>query len=156
MALFSVHLVVSVCIVHVLFVTFFQYMLQASIHHLISWLKIWVNNQLKTIMGKIERRCTTQLIYTIYVSILGEDRWMCTLMVQSGWRLEYCAASEDSTFCPDTFDEFFNQRRRWIPSTFINLIKLISEWKVTLENNDKISIFFILYQALLVCSTLIS
>ncbi|KXJ20581.1 Chitin synthase 6 [Exaiptasia diaphana] len=87
---------------------------------------------------------------------MGEDRWMCTLMVQSGWRLEYCAAAEDSTFCPDTFDEFFNQRRRWIPSTLVNLIQLIREWKFTVENNDKISIFFILYQALLVVSTLIS
>ena len=41
---------------------------------------------------------------------LGEDRWLCTLMVQAGWRLEYSAAAEDSTFCPDNFDEFFKQR----------------------------------------------
>lgn len=86
---------------------------------------------------------------------LGEDRWLCTLMVQAGWRLEYCAAAEDSTFCPDTFDEFFKQRRRWIPSTLANLLLLISEWKLTVNNNDHISFFFILYQALMVFSTII-
>jgi chitin synthase len=77
-------------------------------------------------------------------------------MVQSGWRLEYCAAAEDHTYCPETFDEFFKQRRRWIPSTLANLVQVIGEWKVTLENNDHISIFFIFYQALMVFSTLIA
>ena len=76
-------------------------------------------------------------------------------MVQSGWRLEYCAAAEDSTYCPDNFDEFFKQRRRWIPSTLANLILLISEWKLTVNNNDYISFGFILYQALMVFSTVI-
>ena len=76
-------------------------------------------------------------------------------MVQAGWRLEYCAAAEDSTYCPENFDEFFKQRRRWIPSTLANLILLISEWKVTVENNDHISFAFILYQALMVLSTII-
>ena len=86
---------------------------------------------------------------------LGEDRWLCTLMVQSGWRLEYSAAAEDSTFCPDNFDEFFKQRRRWIPSTLANLVLLISEWKLTVNNNDYISFPFILYQALMVFATII-
>lgn len=85
----------------------------------------------------------------------GEDRWLCTLMVQSGWRLEYSAAAEDSTYCPDSFDEFFKQRRRWIPSTLANLLLLISEWKLTVNNNDNISFGFILYQALMVFSTII-
>ena len=85
----------------------------------------------------------------------GEDRWLCTLMVQAGWRLEYSAAAEDSTYCPDTFDEFFKQRRRWIPSTLANLLLLISQWKLTVNNNDYISFPFILYQALMVFSTII-
>lgn len=86
---------------------------------------------------------------------MGEDRWLCTLMVQAGWRLEYCAAAEDSTYCPDNFDEFFKQRRRWIPSTLANLILLISQWKLTVDNNDYISFAFISYQALLVVSTIL-
>lgn len=86
---------------------------------------------------------------------LGEDRWLCTLMVQAGWRLDYCAAAEDSTFCPDNFEEFFKQRRRWIPSTLANLLLLISQWKLTVSNNDYITLAFILYQAMLVFSTFI-
>ena len=94
-----------------------------------------------------------EYLYLIYH--LGEDRWLCTLMVQAGWRLEYCAAAENKTFCPDNFDEFYKQRRRWIPSTLANLALLISEWRMTVSNNDTVSFLFILYQAANVFSTLI-
>ncbi|CAB4015437.1 Chitin synthase 6, partial [Paramuricea clavata] len=86
---------------------------------------------------------------------MGEDRWLCTLMVQAGWRLEYCAAAENFTYCPDNFDEFYKQRRRWIPSTLANLALLISEYDMTCKNNDSMSFMFILYQASNVFSTLI-
>ena len=89
------------------------------------------------------------------VVTLGEDRWLCTLMVQAGWRLEYCAAAENFTYVPDNFDEFYKQRRRWIPSTLANLALLISESEITTKNNDSMSFPFILYQAANVFSTLI-
>ena len=31
----------------------------------------------------------------------GEDRWLCTLMLQRGWRIEYCAASDSYTHAPE-------------------------------------------------------
>ena len=43
---------------------------------------------------------------------MGEDRWLCTLLVEKGWRLEYCAVSENHTHCPEDFDTFHRQRRR--------------------------------------------
>ncbi|XP_078360423.1 uncharacterized protein LOC144644771 isoform X1 [Oculina patagonica] len=86
---------------------------------------------------------------------MGEDRWMCTLMVQRGWRLTYCAAAVDSTYCPESFDEFYKQRRRWTPSTLANLVLLVSEWRRILKNNEHISFPFIIYQTFLVCSTVI-
>ncbi|XP_068739006.1 uncharacterized protein [Montipora capricornis] len=86
---------------------------------------------------------------------MGEDRWMCTLMIQRGWRLTYCAAAVDSTYCPESFDEFFKQRRRWTPSTLANLVLLITEFKKTLRANEHISFPFILYQAFLVFSSVI-
>ena len=87
---------------------------------------------------------------------MGEDRWLCTLLIQAGWRLEYAAVSQDSTYCPESFDEFFKQRRRWIPSTVANLALVISSYGKITSSNDSISIMFILYQFLLVFSTLIS
>ena len=87
---------------------------------------------------------------------MGEDRWLCTLLIQAGWRLEYAAVSQDSTYCPETFEEFFKQRRRWIPSTVANLALVISSYGKITASNDSISIMFILYQFLLVFSTLIS
>ena len=85
----------------------------------------------------------------------GEDRWLCTLMVEAGWRLEYCAAAENSTYCPDSFDEFFKQRRRWGPSTLANQVLLINQQQKVRENNDRINFLFILYQIILMISTII-
>ncbi|KAK3724973.1 hypothetical protein QZH41_005874 [Actinostola sp. cb2023] len=42
---------------------------------------------------------------------MGEDRWFCTLMVEAGWRLAYCAAAEDSTYCPQEFEEFYKKTK---------------------------------------------
>lgn len=86
---------------------------------------------------------------------MGEDRWFCTLLVEAGWKLEYCATSEDSTYCPETFDEFFKQRRRWGPSTFANSIIVINKQESIRKNNDAISLFFIVYQMILMLSSII-
>lgn len=86
---------------------------------------------------------------------MGEDRWFCTLMVQSGWRIEYCAASENSTHCPEEFDEFFKQRRRWVASTIANLMLLLKEWHIIGKLNHRVSILFLIYQAILLFATLI-
>ena len=87
---------------------------------------------------------------------MGEDRWLCTLLIKAGWRLEYSAVSKDSTYCPETFDEFYKQRRRWIPSTMANLSEVISGYYKIISNNNSINILFILYEFLLIFSTLIS
>ena len=86
---------------------------------------------------------------------MGEDRWLCTLLIQKGWRLEYSAVSQDSTFCPESFEEFYKQRRRWIPSTIANLAEVIGSYKEITKNNS-ITILFILYEFLIVFSSLIS
>ena len=87
---------------------------------------------------------------------MGEDRWLCTLLIKAGWRLEYCAISEDQTYCPTDFGEFFKQRRRWIPSTIANIAQLITEAISITKRNDSVSILFILFQAIMVFSTAIS
>ena len=87
---------------------------------------------------------------------MGEDRWLCTLLIQKGWRLEYSAVSQDSTYCPESFEEFYKQRRRWIPSTIANLAEVISSYGKITTSNDTISIMFILYEFLMVFSSLIS
>ncbi|KAH9513509.1 Chitin synthase, class 2 [Bulinus truncatus] len=87
---------------------------------------------------------------------MGEDRWLCTLMLQSGWRIEYCAASENSTNCPAEFEEFYKQRRRWIASTLANLMLIIKEWKYIALFNHRLTVVFLSYQALLLFSTLIA
>ena len=55
----------------------------------------------------------------------GEDRWMCTLLIQHGWKMTYCAAAVAYTFAPEAFSVFFDQRRRWLSSTMANMYDLI-------------------------------
>ena len=87
---------------------------------------------------------------------MGEDRWLCTLMIEKGWRLEYSALSEDSTYCPEDFNEFFNQRRRWVPSTVANLVQMIVKAPKMAANNDSISYLFVMYQLIIIISTAVS
>lgn len=85
----------------------------------------------------------------------GEDRWLCTLLLQRGYRVEYSAASDAYTHCPEGFNEFYNQRRRWMPSTTANIMDLLTDYKHIIKVNDNISIFYILYQVVLMIGTVI-
>ena len=85
----------------------------------------------------------------------GEDRWLCTLMLKQGWRVEYSAASDSFTQCPEGFKEFYNQRRRWMPSTMLNIVDLISDSKLVVRNNPDISSGYIFYQAFMMFGTVV-
>jgi chitin synthase len=99
---------------------------------------------------------------------LGEDRWLTNLLFQQGWRVEYSAVSgkflfdknnsnkylmihfliDSYTACPESFKEFYNQRKRWMPSTLANYIELLSNYKQVIKNSNDMSIFYILYQVI--------
>lgn len=79
----------------------------------------------------------------------GEDRWLCTLLLQKGWRIEYVAISDAFTNAPTEITEFFNQRRRWGPSTLFNIYDLVKNGKSVRMVNDYISGPYLLYQQLL-------
>ncbi|XP_063978439.1 chitin synthase chs-2-like [Diachasmimorpha longicaudata] len=85
----------------------------------------------------------------------GEDRWLCTLILQAGGRVEYCAASDSYTHAPETFNEFFNQRRRWIPSTIANILDLLSTSNQTRKLNENFSLPFVIYEWILMGSTIL-
>ncbi|KAK7112101.1 chitin synthase chs-2-like [Littorina saxatilis] len=87
---------------------------------------------------------------------MGEDRWLCTLLLQQGKRVEYAAAADALTFCPDDFGEFYKQRRRWTPSTMANILDLLSDWRHVTKVNGSISFLFIAYQAFLFVSSLLT
>uniref|UniRef100_A0A6Q2ZEP9 chitin synthase n=1 Tax=Esox lucius TaxID=8010 RepID=A0A6Q2ZEP9_ESOLU len=85
----------------------------------------------------------------------GEDRWLCTLLLQQGWRVEYNAASDAYTNAPQDFKEFYNQRRRWGPSTMANTIDLLGSGSLTSKRNRSISQPFILYQVLSMAASIL-
>ena len=80
---------------------------------------------------------------------------MCTLLLQQGYRVDYAAASDALTYCPEGFNEFFNQRRRWMPSTLANIIDLLGDAQNTVLVNDNISYLYILYQGVLLAATIL-
>jgi chitin synthase len=81
---------------------------------------------------------------------------LCTLLLKRGWKVEYCAESDAYTFAPEGFNEFYNQRRRWTPSTMANILDLIIDWKIVTKNNQNISFLFIVYQVFLFVSTILT
>ncbi|KAJ6636552.1 Chitin synthase chs-2 [Pseudolycoriella hygida] len=85
----------------------------------------------------------------------GEDRWLCTLLLQRGYRVEYSAASDAYTHAPEGFTEFYNQRRRWVPSTIANIMDLLGDYKRTVKINDNISLLYIFYQTMLIGGTIL-
>ncbi|CAG5888914.1 unnamed protein product [Menidia menidia] len=82
----------------------------------------------------------------------GEDRWLCTLLLKQGWRVEYNAASDAYTNAPEDFKELYNQRRRWGPSTMANVVDLLGSSTVLSKRNPSISKPFMLYQLFAIIS----
>jgi len=99
------------------------------------------------VMNKYTMKATEARHYVQYDQ--GEDRWLCTLLLQRGYRVEYSAASDAYTHSPVEFSEFYNQRRRWIPSTMANILDLLSDAKRTVKINNNISYLYIVYQGAL-------
>ncbi|KAI1291990.1 Chitin synthase 8 [Halotydeus destructor] len=105
------------------------------------------------VMRKYTTRSEEALHYVQYDQ--GEDRWLCTLLLQRGYRVEYSAASDAYTHCPEGFTEFYTQRRRWAPSTMANIMDLLGDYKRTIAVNDHISFPYIIYQAMLMIGTIL-
>ncbi|CAB3381251.1 Hypothetical predicted protein [Cloeon dipterum] len=85
----------------------------------------------------------------------GEDRWLCTLLLQRGYRVEYSAASDAYTHCPEGFIEFYNQRRRWVPSTMANIMDLLADYKRTVRINNNLSFNYMIYQGFLMVGSVL-
>uniref|UniRef100_A0A182FS46 chitin synthase n=1 Tax=Anopheles albimanus TaxID=7167 RepID=A0A182FS46_ANOAL len=85
----------------------------------------------------------------------GEDRWLCTLLLKQKFRVEYSAASDAYTHAPEGFNEFYNQRRRWVPSTIANIFDLLADAKRVVKTNNSISMPYIIYQCMLMFGTIL-
>ncbi|KAF7489320.1 Chitin synthase 8 [Sarcoptes scabiei] len=105
------------------------------------------------VMRKYTTKSEEALHYVQYDQ--GEDRWLCTLLLQRGYRVEYSAASDAYTHCPEGFGEFYTQRRRWAPSTMANIMDLLCDYKRTVKVNDNISLPYIIYQGMLMVGTIL-
>lgn len=86
----------------------------------------------------------------------GEDRWLCTLLLKQGWRVEYNAASDAYTNAPEDFKELFNQRRRWGPSTMANVVDLLGSTNMISKRNSSMSKPFMFYQLFAMFSAILA
>lgn len=101
------------------------------------------------------KTCSIHIHKWYIVCASGEDRWLCTLLLQQGHKIEYCAAAEATTFAPEDFKELFNQRRRWIPSTMANMRDLLWNYKRIIKKNKNISHLYIFYLTILFLSSIL-
>ena len=69
--------------------------------------------------------------------------------------MTYLFFSDSFTAAPEGFKEFYNQRRRWMPSTMANIADLLGDYRRVTNNNDDISPFYIAYQILMFVSTVL-
>ncbi|KAJ8383764.1 hypothetical protein AAFF_G00215230, partial [Aldrovandia affinis] len=63
--------------------------------------------------------------------------------------------SDAYTNAPQEFKEFYNQRRRWGPSTMANTLDLLGSGMLTSQKNKSISTPYILYQVLAMASSIL-
>ncbi|XP_022698003.1 uncharacterized protein LOC111265514 isoform X4 [Varroa jacobsoni] len=105
------------------------------------------------VMQTYTTECTEPQHYVQYDQ--GEDRWLCTLLLQRGYGVEYSAASDAHTYAPESFSDFFRQRRRWGPSTLANIVDLLLSAKQTIKINANISVLYIMYQFMLLIGNII-
>ena len=114
----------------------------------------WIDNLSASLLLFSDLTVDSLLYYRYVLRIcniflfLGEDRWLCTLLLQQGYRIDYSACADALTYAPESFAEFFNQRRRWSPSTLANIMDLLGSWRTTTRLNDNISRLYMLYQVL--------
>lgn len=106
-----------------------------------------------SVMRKYTTESEEALHYVQYDQ--GEDRWLCTLLLKQKFRVEYSAASDAYTHAPEGFNEFYNQRRRWVPSTMCNIMDLLCDAKTIVDKNNSISMLYILYQGMLMVGTIL-
>ncbi|XP_078032019.1 chitin synthase chs-2-like [Epinephelus lanceolatus] len=105
----------------------------------------------------MKRYSTTSIEASHYIQYdQGEDRWLCTLLLKQGWRVEYNAASDAYTNAPENFKELYNQRRRWGPSTMANVVDLLGATKIISKRNPSMSKPFMLYQLFAITSAVLA
>ncbi|XP_051245639.1 chitin synthase chs-1-like [Dicentrarchus labrax] len=105
----------------------------------------------------IKRYSTKSMEASHYIQYdQGEDRWLCTLLLKQGWRVEYNAASDAYTNAPEDFKELYNQRRRWGPSTMANVVDLLGSTNIISKRNNSMSKPFMFYQLFAITSSILA
>ncbi|GFO08503.1 chitin synthase [Plakobranchus ocellatus] len=98
----------------------------------------------------------TRSPFTVYVKDTGEDRWMATLMMINGWRMRYSPFADNSTYCPDTFEEYYKQRKRWILSDMANAVLAVQNILRLVRNNECFSLVYVVYLVNMFLNTVIT
>uniref|UniRef100_A0A3B5MYG8 chitin synthase n=1 Tax=Xiphophorus couchianus TaxID=32473 RepID=A0A3B5MYG8_9TELE len=106
------------------------------------------------VMKKYSTKSTEPSHYIQYDQ--GEDRWLCTLLLKQGWRVEYNAASDAYTNAPQDFKELYNQRKRWGPSTMANFVDLLGSTNLVSKKNPSMSKPFMFYQLFAMISAILA
>ncbi|XP_046555247.1 LOW QUALITY PROTEIN: uncharacterized protein LOC124264542, partial [Haliotis rubra] len=74
------------------------------------------------------------------------SRWMCTLMMLRGWKLQYSTTAYNGTYCPDTVEEFIRARRQLDSLEFSQLsLMVFRNLPQLIRSNGCFSIIYAIY-----------
>ncbi|XP_037831666.1 chitin synthase chs-1-like isoform X2 [Kryptolebias marmoratus] len=106
------------------------------------------------VMEKFSTKSTEPKHYIQYDQ--GEDRFLTTLLLKQGWTVEYIDASNSYSTVPQNLKELCNQRRRWVPTTLVNTINLLSFTDKVSQRNSFMSTLYIFYQRFALFSVIVT
>ena len=86
---------------------------------------------------------------------MGEDRLLCTLLLLNQASIRYVPSATALTYCPEEFEEFFNQRRRWIASTLANMVELFTHVDLLMQSKS-FSYIYLAVQVIILLSGVVS
>ncbi|OQV22974.1 hypothetical protein BV898_03025 [Hypsibius exemplaris] len=76
---------------------------------------------------------------------LGNEQWLCSLLVKQGYKVEYCAAVDASIHVPETFSAYIKESQREIPLQMAAMADIVCNYSNVLTCNENITIIYVGY-----------
>ncbi|XP_055338625.1 chitin synthase chs-2-like [Paramacrobiotus metropolitanus] len=85
---------------------------------------------------------------------LGNEQWLCSLLLKQGYKVEYCAAVDIAIHVPETYSDYLRESQRGFPLDLAATADITSNYSAILERNENITIMYVGYLMMALVSTI--
>ncbi|GAV06231.1 hypothetical protein RvY_16252 [Ramazzottius varieornatus] len=85
---------------------------------------------------------------------LGNEQWLCSLMVKKGYKVEYCAAVDVMLHVPETFAAYIKETQRDVPLQLAAMADIVGQYSNVLHRNEHVTIIYIGYLMMALVSSI--